>query len=163
MRAAITSIMFVAFELSACVADPSRTDAVQIPSHAYWVDTQVNVTQGETIVLVAQGYWWDFVIRSSADGYPAGLFYAIHEFPREKDDGRYFRLMGRVFGSTAPPSKDTTDTALDPTAPDGTFVIGTHVVYTAKRNGRLYVFANDRKCFYWNNWGHLNLIVKHLP
>jgi hypothetical protein len=154
--------------LSACATSPTSGSAISIPSHQEWVDTGINVAKDEKMDLVAQGHWWDFVIRCTADGYskfPASFFYAIGESPRETDDGRYFRLMGRIIDPANPPSNNTSDSRLDPNDPDGTFIIGEHAVYTAKRSGRLYVFANDKRgwFFYGNNWGHVWLTATPVP
>jgi hypothetical protein len=145
-------------ELSACSVSSAKKGAIEIPSHAYWIDTHIDVTTDEKMEMVSQGHWWDWFIRCSPDGYrfPASVFYALGKLPRVNDHKRYFRLMGRIADPANPPS---TDTLLDPSSPDGTFVIGKQVLYTAKRDGRLYVFANDRTGYYWNNWGHVWLTV----
>jgi hypothetical protein len=114
------------------------------------------VKAGETLDFTARGTWWDFWIPCSADGYPAGLFYALGVAPRVPDDHRYFRLMGRIGDPASPPA---TDTPLAPQGPDATFAIGRHAVYTSRRAGRLYVFANDHDGMYWNNWGSVQLTV----
>jgi hypothetical protein len=98
----------------------------------------------------ASGTWVDFYIPCSADGYWAGPFYWIGKPPRIPDGNRYFRLMGRIAAPDAPPASDD---------PASTFVIGAKAERTADRDGRLYVFANDRAGHYWNNWGKVTLSV----
>jgi hypothetical protein len=91
------------------------------------------------------------VIPCTADGYAAGFFYAMHELPRIPDDGRYFRLMGRISTDGKQPADDV---------PDLTFPIGANRIgWKANAEGRLFVFANDRKGFYWNNWGAIRLTI----
>ncbi|WP_412023434.1 hypothetical protein [Burkholderia cepacia] len=92
----------------------------------------------------------DAVIPCSADGYPAQLLYATGHPPRILDDGRYFRLMGRVVPNDAVPTQDN---------PAQTFPIGVRGEYRAAANGVLFVFANDRAGYYWNNWGAITLTI----
>lgn len=121
-----------------------------VNSRDRWFATPVWVQAGEVLTFRASGTWWDAVIPCSADGYAAPLFYAAGLFPRIPDDGRYFRLMGRVAAG------DTAPTADDPAA---TFAIGTNLSRTFSTSGCLFVFANDRDGFYWNNWGRISLTV----
>ena len=76
------------------------------------------------------------------------------------DQGRYFRLMGRIAAPGAPPEHTT---QLSPTDPDASFVIGRGATITARRSGRLWVFANDGWDRYGNNWGHVTLTVRRVP
>lgn len=122
----------------------------EISSHPKWVATDSLVNKGDVVDFRATGVWVDFYIPCGANGYPAGLFYWLKQFPRIDDNGRYFRLMGRVGDPNRPPSDD--DRA-------ATFVIGTARTVTLDRSGRIYVFANDKKNMYWNNWGHVNLTI----
>jgi hypothetical protein len=129
---------------------------IDVPSHREWVDTGVDVEPGDVLELTATGFWWDAWIRTSSDGYSAPLFYKAGKTPRILDGDKYFRLMGRIGDRSGPPS---TDTQLSAHGPDATFAIGRHVVRTAERSGRLYVFANDRQGYYWNNWGQVRLTI----
>jgi hypothetical protein len=125
-------------------------DTVEVPSRETWVATPVTVEPGQVLHFRAEGTWWDAVIPCSADGYPAPFFYALGRPPRIPDDGRYFRLMGRVVADDAPPATDD---------PSQTFVIGRQSEWTTPQRGRLYVFANDAPGFYWNNWGSVTLTI----
>ena len=118
-----------------------------------WNRTTFQVTPGKWRFR-ATGTWYDAVIPCSADGYAAPLFYATNVLPRIRDDGRYFRLMGRIVAGAdpQPPAQD------DPAA---TFVIGTDSgVLTLATAGTLFVFANDHKGMYWNNWGSVFLTAE---
>jgi hypothetical protein len=125
---------------------------VEVSSRPEWVETPVWVKAGDTLDFQAVGCWVDLVIPCTADGYAAGFFYAIHELPRIPDDGRYFRLMGRISTDGKQPADDV---------PELTFPIGAkRSGWKANADGRLFVFANDRKGFYWNNWGAIRLSIE---
>lgn len=128
------------------MADPLRID-----SRLEWNRTPIVVQPGDRLRLRASGTWWDAVIPCSADGYGASLFYALKVLPRIPDDGRYFRLMGRIVAGDRPPADD--DIA-------ATFAIGSDHVLEARTAGRLFVFANDHKGVYWNNWGSISLTAE---
>lgn len=129
------------------------TDVVDVPSCDEWVKTLVWVEPGDTLDFRASGIWVDAIIPCSADGYPAALFYAAGHPPRIDDDGRYFRLMGRIVPDGKEPAHDD---------PAQTFPIGTKSQCTVAQAGRLFVFANDRPGYYWNNWGYVTLAVSWL-
>lgn len=126
-------------------------DVITVSSRDVWKETPVWVRPGDTLVLTAHGIWVDAVIPCSADGYPAGLFYTLNRLPRIPDDGRYFRLMGRIVADGIAPRRD------DPAA---TFTIGSHCRRPIVESGRLFVFANDRIGYYWNNWGTISLAIE---
>lgn len=126
-------------------------DKFDVSSRPEWVATPVWVAPGDTLVFSASGVWVDATIPCSANGYPAPLFYAAGLFPRIKDDGRYFRLMGRIVADGQQPASDD---------PGATFAIGIGLTRTFDAKGRLFVFANDREGFYWNNWGSVTLSVE---
>jgi hypothetical protein len=110
----------------------------EVPANQLWVDTSVQVEAGETLKFSASGKWVDAFIPCSADGYAAPLFYALGVLPRIPDDGRYFRLMGRISPTGIEPTDDHAAT---------TFVIGNRCQREIAQSGRLFVFANDRKGF----------------
>lgn len=133
---------------------------VTVSARPYWVDTRIDVNIGETLEFRATGHWWDFFLRSTADGYEAAIFYSLRQYPRVLDGHRYYRLMGRIGDASGPPAEDT---QLTPLGPNSTFVIGQHSIYKMLRDGRLYVFVNDRRRMYWNNWGQIRVSVKRVP
>ncbi len=128
----------------------ASVSGLKVDSRRRWVATPVWVLPGDIMTFEASGVWGDFTIPCSADGWHADLFYAIGKLPRIIDDKRYFRLMGRISESGDEPATDE---------PERTFVIGRARSVTADWPGRLYVFANDRAGFYWNNWGHVLLNI----
>ncbi|WDD92208.1 hypothetical protein Bsp3421_002196 [Burkholderia sp. FERM BP-3421] len=123
---------------------------VQVPAQDPWVNTGIRVKAGMRLQCRAIGVWVDAVIPCTAEGYPAPLFYTTGHPPRIPDDGRYFRLMGRIAPSDAAPAED------DPTQ---TFRMGAQSDHVATSDGVLFVFANDRSGYYWNNWGSVTLTV----
>jgi hypothetical protein len=122
---------------------------VAVSSRDPWVDTGVTLISGDKVTFSASGRWFDWIIPCTADGYIAKPLYSIHRPPRILDDGRYFRLMGCILqgkpGDCYPPEKS--------------FVIGQSSSHVIDTTGKLYVFANDRCGYYWNNWGSITLII----
>ena len=125
-------------------------DIVEVPARRMWVDTPVWVKPGDVLSFRASGTWVDAYIPCSADGYPASLLYALNRPPRIADDGRYFRLMGRIVADGTEPEQDD---------PGATFAIGSSLEWQSPVPGRLFVFANDRLGYYWNNLGSVQLTV----
>src|SRR5229473_2056160 len=126
------------------------TDLIEVPARVLWKATSVWVQPGDALHFRASGRWVDAVIACSADGYHASLFYRLNVLPRIPDDGRYFRLMGRLVESGAEPAQD--DVA-------ETFPIGCDSTRTFIKGGLLFVFASDHPDAYWNNWGSVTLTV----
>ena len=122
--------------------------AFTVESRLTWNRTPFTVKAGDWLHLRASGTWWDAFIPCSADGYAAPWFYALNVLPRIPDNGRYFRLMGRIVAGDQAPATD--DIA-------ATFAIGTDLLLEAKTDGRLFVFANDHAGAYWNNIGTVTL------
>jgi len=123
---------------------------IEVPARLLWKATSVWVQPGDVLHFRASGLWFDAVIACSADGYGASLFYRLNVPPRIPDNGRYFRLMGRIVESGVEPAQD--DVA-------ETFPIGCETTRTFSKGGLLFVFANDHMGAYWNNWGSLTLAV----
>jgi len=138
------------FRDSFLTGSSSMTELIEVPSKLMWVGTATWVKAGDTLSFRADGTWVDAVIPCSADGYSAPLFYSINRLPRIPDDGRYFRLMGRIVPDGIQPQHD------DVTA---TFPVGCKSERSVTTQGRLFVFANDRVGYYWNNWGSVTLRV----
>jgi hypothetical protein len=123
---------------------------VDVPAQSMWVETPVWVHPGDVLDFSAKGTWIDGVIRCSANGYRARIFYALNLLPRIPDEGRYFRLMGRIVPGGTAPAQDE---------PGATFPVGKRNNRTVAAVGRLFVFANDRRGFYWNNRGSVQLAI----
>jgi hypothetical protein len=82
-------------------------DTVQVVARKQWNSSPIWVTPGDTLHFRATGTWYDAYIPCSADGYRASLFYRLGILPRVPDDGRYFRLMGRIVEDGKEPRKTT--------------------------------------------------------
>jgi hypothetical protein len=130
------------------------SESFDVTSCREWVETPVWVEAGETLVFRAEGTWVDFFIPCSADGYSAPWLYALNRPPRIPDQGRYFRLMGRISRDGKQP---------DPDDPAETFPIGKVGEKLCPFAGRLFVFVNDRAGYYWNNSGSVRLSVTRGP
>ncbi len=105
----------------------------------FWSDTGIELEAGRKYGLRAEGHWWDAFIRCSAAGYRNTLFRAL-ENHRRVPGSDWFALIGSI-------DRD----------PAATFEIGTELLLTAPRTGRLWCFANDLPGMYWNNWGAVEL------
>jgi hypothetical protein len=129
----------------------SERTVVKVDSRKEWVPTSVWVQAGDRVAFHASGIWIDAFIPCHADGYPAPWLYNWNRPPRIPDNGRYFRLMGRIVPDGLQPREDD---------PAETFVIGNESERTADHAGRLFVFANDREGYYWNNFGSVTLTIE---
>ena len=107
----------------------------------WWVDTSVDVQAGRPLVLSASGRWTDAGIASGPDGWDR-WFMAPGRLIRRVRGAKWLALMGAI--------DRREDTA---------FLIGSSWRGAAPASGRLWVFANDAKGFYWNNDGHVDLTI----
>ncbi|RUL78382.1 hypothetical protein [Dyella choica] len=126
---------------------------VQVPSCMPWVATALEVDKGDRLIFASTGTWVDAFIPCTAEGYPAPLFYAFNHPPRVRDADRYFRLMGCIVADGKEPGTDDLDQA---------FPIGRSAQLIAQSTGMLFVFANDREGYYWNNWGQVQLAIQRI-
>jgi hypothetical protein len=106
-----------------------------------------SVVAGERCWVRATGIWWDFYVPCTADGYPAPLFYLFGFPPRHPDGVRYMGLWGCVTSGSPPGPQNTW------------FRLGCEHDFMPTSDGELWVAANDREGFYWNNWGTLNVYL----
>ncbi|MBV9997869.1 MAG: hypothetical protein JO015_02030 [Verrucomicrobia bacterium] len=113
--------------------------------------TPLQVTRGseyEFYVLPDQR-WIDFFIPSGPDGYARSLIAPIQERFRKckpLPDANWFALAGAIDRPTNHP-----------------FFIGSGpklVPFNAE--GRLILFANDARGFYWNNFGCLTVVITRI-
>lgn len=122
---------------------------VTIRAHRYWNDTNLRVMAGETYVYRASGRWFDFGIPSGPDGYetPAwSLLQRLLQDRRRLTEVRWFVLCGAIVSGV--------DAYL--------FPIGAQAELKAPVGGLLRCFANDVPCFYWNNFGSVNLVIERV-
>ncbi len=123
-----------------------ETSAIAIKAWERWNDTKIDVEAGERYELTARGRWVDFYIPSSPDGFsnPLSSILPFERFLRHPAS-KFFALIG----------------CLD-RRPEQQFVIGRGASFEPEARGRLFCFANDVPGFYWNNWGHVDLIIKRV-
>ena len=116
----------------------------EIRAGSFWNKTGVQLVAGQRHLMTASGHWVDFFIRHEPDGDPSDSWYLrLFESKRRLAGENWFVLVG----------------ALD-SDPATAFRIGSQCEYIAPAAGELTCFANDVPGFYWNNWGHVTLIVR---
>ena len=115
---------------------------MQVFARQFWNDTNLDVIVGEPIHFFATGQWKDFTILTDANG-----FYKWHMKPFEKlrrePDSPWFSLIGAIDHKYL-------------------FHLGKEKTVEMPASGRLYLFANDVKYFYWNNKGYLTVQIRQL-
>ncbi len=116
---------------------------VKVFSKPLWNDINLEVRNGETYIFSATGEWTDWYIFSDANGYDMTHMNAFRKL-RRSPENKWFSLIGNI--------KD-----------DNTFfLIGKNAIININNTGRLLLFANDVKGFYFNNKGHLQLKIKRV-
>lgn len=116
---------------------------VEICARRFWNKTGIQLMAGQTYLLTARGHWVDFFIQHEPSGDPSnGWYLRLFESKRRLPRENWFVLAG----------------ALD-SDPATAFRIGSRCEYTPAQTGELTCFANDLPGFYWNNWGHVTLVV----
>jgi uncharacterized protein (DUF2235 family) len=152
--------------------DESKTLAVHA---AYcWNSAGLQVKAGQRYRVVAKGEWWDAHYNSTADGYESpSVLLKMAEDARRCKDARWFRLIAAVHPSPVLESKNPhnvvsgvlqsliksvsgIDDESDLTA------IGANGDIEVKRDGFLYLFANDAAWAYSNNHGELTVTVQRV-
>ncbi len=114
-----------------------------ISARSQWNRTGIRLTAREKYLLTAKGCWVDFFLIHRPPGDPSQFTYMRwFERYRRMPTTNWFALIGTVNCdlSTA-------------------FVIGESKEITGIE-GELTCFANDVPCMYWNNWGHVELLVE---
>ena len=114
---------------------PNRVE-VTVCSRALSVNV-TDVREGETWSFSAEGLWTDWFVRCGPNGYRNFLADILSVRP-VADEFPYFCLVGQVGSGER-------------------FRIGRGSTHTFKMSGRLTVYANDAKGFYWNNRGSVRL------
>ncbi len=117
--------------------------AVEVLARARWNRTGVDVEEGATYQLTADGVWCDRRIRCGPDGYgsPTWLFRSVERW-RRHPAAAWFALVGSVDGARRT-----------------RFVIGRGIAWTAPVAGELHCFANDLPGMRFNNSGQVRLTV----
>ena len=107
--------------------------------------TPLWVQQGERHRFVASGTWYDASIRTGPAGYPSRSlgFRLVAPFRRVRN-ANWFALIGSIHQKGP------------------AFVIGDGAEIVMLADGLLYCFANDLPSFYFNNSGHIQVVVTRL-
>jgi len=119
-----------------------------VRAHCPCNDTELEVKQGEEYSITASGDWWDLVFRSGARGYRApawSVFQTLLQGERRLPAELWCVLGGQLLPD-----------------PDQSFSIGEGGAWRPLSNGRLVLFANDVKGFYWNNWGSISVTIRRV-
>jgi hypothetical protein len=109
------------------------------------------VTEGTSYrFLVPEGQTWtDWFISCGANGKPHSALSFIQErfrLTKPLPDENWFALVGAVDRPQHKP-----------------FLIGTGAfACPMPATGELILFANDARCFYWNNFGRIQVIVTRI-
>jgi hypothetical protein len=110
--------------------------------------TRIALIEGRSyrFVVPRRQIWTDWFISCDADGYSHSALSIIQERFRSTKplpNQNWFALVGAVDNRYRTP-----------------FLIGTGaLVCSVPASGELVLFANDAKCFYWNNFGRIQVVV----
>lgn len=116
---------------------------LKIYSKPLWNETDLEVRAGETYIFLAKGEWTDWYIVSEADGYEMWHMNLFRSYKRSPEN-KWFALMGSI-GKT-----------------DTIFLIGRMMKKTFMKTGKLYLFANDVRGFYFNNKGSIIVTIRRI-
>lgn len=121
-------------------------ESIQIPVYARDTYSRNIITvaqqQEYTICYTHGRRWVDLIIPATATGYNNPLADLFGQ-----------RIKGvRCFCLSAAYNDSDTDA----------FPIGTDLTFKPQLNGTLSFFANDVPGYDWNNWGHIDIIIKRL-
>jgi hypothetical protein len=107
-------------------------------------DTNVDVEQGDRLLITARGEWIDAYIEAGPEGFRRWWLTPVG-WTRRYPEARWFELVA-VVGKNGGPY----------------FRIGSCGEFTATKSGRAYLFANDTWFKYGNNKGQLEAEVTKL-
>jgi hypothetical protein len=116
---------------------------LKVYSKPVWNETDIEVKNGETYLFSASGEWTDWYIISDAKGYDMNHMNSFRKY-RRSPENKWFALMASVDKS------------------DNGFLIGKYAVIKITETGRMFLFANDVKGFYFNNKGFLTVKIKRI-
>ena|ERR1700680_3137652 len=122
-----------------------ETALVAVAARERWNDSGIDFAIGRTYdLIVPQGQTWiDWHEPCDADGYASTPWLRLWEEFRRVRTENWFKLIGTIGRSVNPP-----------------IVIGSQLLgFAPPYPGRLYLFANDISCMYWNNSGSINVAI----
>lgn len=117
---------------------------LEVYANKRWNDTGIDVAQGTEVAIVAEGAWIDGGIQVGPDGFERPWLNPV-KWTRRCREAHWFELVAAAGRFDGP-----------------YYRIGRSGGFSAKRAGRLYLFANDAWLMYWNNKGALEIEVSVL-
>src|ERR1043165_2735120 len=114
-----------------------------ISARLRWNRTGIALAAGEQYLITATGRWVDFFLCHGPAGDPGRGYMRLLDQRKRIPTENWFALIG----------------ALD-CNPNTAFLIGKERDITIQVAGKLTCFANDVSSMYWNNWGHVELLVR---
>ena len=118
------------------------SQVLRISPRKLWNDTGLEVTEGELLRFAAKGRWVDLWFSAGASGYQGPAYMRGMEPMRRCPTAAWFELIGCI---------DQDDST--------SFPIGSRPEVRVPRSGRLSLYANDVRGYYWNNWGALIVTI----
>jgi hypothetical protein len=119
---------------------------VCIHAHCVWNDAGIRVNKGEEYNFTGEGQWWDWIFPSGVSGYQPpkwSIFQTLLQRLRRVPTDPWFALSAQVL------SEKGNSVAVAASEP-----------LRVATDGRLTLFANDVRGFYWNNWGSVCVTVR---
>ena len=127
--------------------DSRRPGPIKVYARQRWTRTRVVLRKGHIYRITARGDWQDKDTPCGPDGYVSNrILFRLAKPLRRKWHANWFALIG---AQRFPFPRR--------------FVIGKNVTYRARRDGRLWCFANDALFMYFNNKGSVEITIEELP
>jgi uncharacterized protein (DUF2235 family) len=143
-----------------------QSKQVAVHAERYWNAVQLKARAGERYRIVAAGEWWDASNLASANGYKSpNKLLSKSEHARRVKDADWFRLVAAVHPSAGLEAKNSAVhnpfgaavSAVDDASE--LLAVGADGEIAVKKDGFLYLFANDLAITYGNNSGELKVTV----
>lgn len=125
-----------------------ETASVCVRADTRWNDSGIDLVPGcDYSFIVPNGETWtDWTEACGPDGYKSTPLLRFWEEFRRVREADWFTLIGTIGRSARPP-----------------IIIGSKLLnFPPPYPGRLYLFANDVWCMYWNNKGQIDLKVTRI-
>jgi hypothetical protein len=113
---------------------------ITVESQSYWTDSGIDLLEDTRYRISSKGIWRDAGYDCDANGHSGNAFINSFAFLRRHRPSAWFALIGSI----------------DRKHP---FHIGAEWTGSPPRSGRLYLFANDARLFYFNNHGAITCSI----
>jgi hypothetical protein len=114
---------------------------VEVMAASRWNDTGLDIRKGQSVRITASGNWIDGGITATPDGFDKPWLNPVR-WSRRKPSAPWFCLCATIGQMKRP-----------------IHAVGTSGQFTAGRDGRLWLFANDAWLFYFNNKGTIRATI----